>query len=99
MSRDELVECAALVRGAARAARLEAIAVRDRAARRARAAARGGGGLRAPIHEDRLFALVRRAWPYRDLPRADFDAVVRDALGRHRDPPRPRHARSSTATA
>ena len=29
--------------------------------------------------EDDLFALVRRAWPYRDLPRADFDAVVGDA--------------------
>jgi ATP-dependent Lhr-like helicase len=26
--------------------------------------------------EDDLFALVRRAWPYRDLCRADFDAVV-----------------------
>src|SRR5262249_9091656 len=26
--------------------------------------------------EDELFALVRRAWPYRDLPRRDFDAVV-----------------------
>ncbi len=27
--------------------------------------------------EDALYALVRRAYPYRDLPRADFDAVVR----------------------
>ena len=26
--------------------------------------------------EDELFALVRRAWPYRALPRADFDAVL-----------------------
>ena len=26
--------------------------------------------------EDALFALVRRAWPYRELPRADFDAIV-----------------------
>ncbi|HEY6320395.1 MAG TPA: DEAD/DEAH box helicase [Thermoanaerobaculia bacterium] len=26
--------------------------------------------------EDELFALVRRAWPYRDLSRADFDDVV-----------------------
>ncbi|MGH8458390.1 MAG: DEAD/DEAH box helicase, partial [Nevskiales bacterium] len=26
--------------------------------------------------EDGLFALARRAYPYRDLPRADFDAVV-----------------------
>jgi ATP-dependent Lhr-like helicase len=27
--------------------------------------------------EDALFALMRRAWPFRDLPRQDFDAVVR----------------------
>jgi len=26
--------------------------------------------------EDELFALVRRAWPYRDLARSDFDAVI-----------------------
>src|SRR5262245_26586754 len=26
--------------------------------------------------EDELFALIRRAWPYRDLPREDFDAIV-----------------------
>ena len=26
--------------------------------------------------EDSLFSLVRSAWPYRDLPRAEFDAVV-----------------------
>ncbi|WP_052773080.1 DEAD/DEAH box helicase [Luteimonas sp. FCS-9] len=37
--------------------------------------------------EDALFALVRRAWPYRALARADFDAVVRmlaeGFVGRH----------------
>ncbi|MGH9372415.1 MAG: DEAD/DEAH box helicase, partial [Vicinamibacterales bacterium] len=27
--------------------------------------------------EDELFNVVRRAWPYRDLPREEFDAVVR----------------------
>src|SRR5213079_3025788 len=27
--------------------------------------------------EDELFALARRAWPYRDLTRADFDAVLK----------------------
>src|SRR4029077_14141723 len=26
--------------------------------------------------EDGLYALVRQAWPYRDLPRADFDAAI-----------------------
>ena len=31
----------------------------------------------AEYREDELFALVRGAWPYRALPRADFDAVVR----------------------
>ena len=34
----------------------------------------------ASTREDELFELVRRAWPYRDLPRARFDAVV--ACGR-----------------
>ena len=29
-----------------------------------------------PWEEDALFRTVRRAWPYRDLARADFDAVV-----------------------
>ena len=29
------------------------------------------------IGEDDLFARVRRAWPYRNLARSDFDAVVR----------------------
>src|SRR5207248_9498815 len=27
--------------------------------------------------EDELFAMIRRAWPYRDLKRDDFDAVVK----------------------
>jgi ATP-dependent Lhr-like helicase len=74
MSRDELLECAALVRGL-RAGRLEAIAPppwpRDVLSQQivAEAASR-------PLGEDDLFALVRRAWPYRDLPRAEFDAIV-----------------------
>jgi ATP-dependent Lhr-like helicase len=29
-----------------------------------------------PWTEDELFAILRRAWPYRDLSREDFDAVV-----------------------
>ena len=29
------------------------------------------------MSEDEMFALVRRAWPYRTLERKDFDAVVR----------------------
>jgi len=30
----------------------------------------------APFHADALFAEIRRAWPYRDLPRAQFDRVL-----------------------
>ncbi len=73
-SRDDLVECAALVR-AVRRGELDRIVQYD-----------------APVDvlaqqivaetacdaygEDELYGLVRRAWPYRDLPRATFDAVV-----------------------
>src|SRR2546426_3227285 len=28
------------------------------------------------LAEDEAYALVRRAWPYRELPRAEFDAVI-----------------------
>jgi len=74
LTRDELVECAALVR-AIRQGDLDQIQVPD-----------------APLDvlaqqivaicasedwkEDDLFALVRRAYPYRDLSRADFDAIL-----------------------
>jgi len=74
-SRDELVECAALL-DCVRRGELDALHV-----------------LPAPLdvlaqqivaetasrewEEDELFALVRRAWPYADLKRADFAAVVR----------------------
>ncbi len=74
MSRDELLECAAVVRGL-RQGVLERIAVPERPldilAQQlvAEAAAE-------PIHLDRLFALARRAYPYRDLSRAQFDAVI-----------------------
>ena len=73
-SRDDLVECAALLRAAQRG-ELDAIVPQD-----------------APLDvlaqqivaetacqeyaEDDLFALCRRAWPYRDLARSSFDAVV-----------------------
>ena len=74
VSRDDLVECAALLRSVKRGD-LDAIVQHD-----------------APVdvlaqqivaesacrewRDDDLYALVRRAWPYRDLGRADFDAVV-----------------------
>jgi ATP-dependent Lhr-like helicase len=73
-SRDELVECAALVR-AVRAGRLDRIsqpvAPLDILAQQivAECACEDWG-------EDALFDLVRRAWPYRGLQRDDFDDVV-----------------------
>src|SRR5258705_2795339 len=73
-SRDELVECAALLR-AVHAGRLDQIVLPE-----------------APLDilaqqivvacacddwsEDALFARVREAWPYRELARADFEAVL-----------------------
>ena len=75
MTRDDLVECAALLRAVAQG-ELDRIVSHD-----------------APLdvlaqqivaevssvdwHEDELFSLVRRAWPYRMLERGAFDAVVR----------------------
>jgi ATP-dependent Lhr-like helicase len=38
-----------------------------------------------PWEADEAFALVRRAFAYRALPRDDFDACVHYLLGRHRD--------------
>src|SRR5271168_4899139 len=73
-TRDDLLECAALVR-AIRQGDLDRIAIPE-----------------APLdilaqqivalcsaedwQEDDLFALVRRAYPYRNLPRADFDTII-----------------------
>ena len=75
VSRDDLVECAALLRSVRRGD-LDAIVQHD-----------------APVDvlaqqivaestcrecgEQELYDLVRRAWPYRNLDRSDFDAVVR----------------------
>ena len=74
-TRDELVECAALVR-ALEAGELDAIrmpvAPLDVLAQQIVAACAA-----EPWEEDALFALVRRAYPYRALARRDFDAVVR----------------------
>ena len=73
-SRDDLVECAALLR-AVRHGHLDSIvnhdAPLDVLAQQlvAETACREYG-------EDELFALVQRAWPYRHLSRSDFDAVV-----------------------
>ncbi|MCU1382944.1 MAG: cshA [Acidobacteria bacterium] len=74
VSRDDLIECAALLR-AVRRGELDAIVTHDAPldvlAQQivAETACRDYG-------EDELFGLVTRAWPYRALPRASFDAVV-----------------------
>ncbi len=76
LSRDELVECAAFVR-AARQGRIEETAIPahplDVLAQQLVAEA---ASAEAALDEGELFLRFRRAWPYRDLPRAAFDAVV-----------------------
>ncbi len=73
-SRDDLIECAALLR-AVRRGDLDRIVTHDAPLDvlaqqiTAELACRDAG-------EDEMFASVRRAWPYRMLRRADFDAVV-----------------------
>ncbi len=73
-TRDELVESAALV-GAIRSGALDRLEIpawpRDVLAQHIVAAAAG-----EPWREEDLFNLVRRAYQYRDLPRAEFDAVI-----------------------
>ncbi|HEX2164903.1 MAG TPA: DEAD/DEAH box helicase, partial [Thermoanaerobaculia bacterium] len=75
LSRDELVECAALL-DAVRRGELDRLTVPpaplDVLAQQVVAAVAAAG----ERGEDELYAGCRRAWPYRGLPRADFDAVV-----------------------
>ncbi|MFT4197767.1 MAG: DEAD/DEAH box helicase, partial [Pseudoxanthomonas sp.] len=77
LTRDELVECAALLaavqRGELDALRIP-VAPLDVLAQQLIAEVACG-----EWEEDALFALVRRAWPYAQLARADFDAVLRMA--------------------
>jgi len=74
LSRDDLVECAALL-DSVRRGELDWLEVPEQPldvlAQQivAEVAARDW-------HEDELLALLRRAWPYRNLTRADFEAVV-----------------------
>ncbi|HEY1239597.1 MAG TPA: DEAD/DEAH box helicase [Bryobacteraceae bacterium] len=73
-TRDELIECAALVR-AIHAGELDRLEIPrnplDILAQQMVACCAAEDWA-----EDDLFALMRRAWPYRDLPRAEFDAVL-----------------------
>ena len=74
LTRDQLVETAALVRGIRRGA-LEITRIPDWPldvlAQQIVAMAAC-----EDLGEDALFALVRRAWPYRALPRREFDRVI-----------------------
>ena len=74
-SRDDLIECAALLRSVRRG-ELDAIVAHD-APLDVLAQQVVAETACAEYREDDLFALVRGAWPYRDLARAQFDAVLR----------------------
>jgi ATP-dependent Lhr-like helicase len=73
-SLDDLVECAALLR-ASHQGELDAIVLHDAPldvlAQQITAESSCAG-----CSEDDLFALTRKAWPYRALSRTDFDAVI-----------------------
>jgi ATP-dependent Lhr-like helicase len=74
LSRDDLVECAALIEASQRG-ELDSVAIPrqplDVLAQQivAEVAAR-------EWHEEALYALCRRAWPYRALDRTQFDAII-----------------------
>ncbi|HEV2965814.1 MAG TPA: hypothetical protein VGW97_02795, partial [Chthoniobacterales bacterium] len=75
MSRDELVECAALLRSVRRG-ELDRLLIPERSldvlAQQIVAATST-----EDLGEDELFELVRAAWPYRNLSRDEFDSVVK----------------------
>ena len=74
LTRDELVQCAAAVR-AVRAGELDRLTIPENpldvlAQQMVATVAAEETGV------EELWSLVRRAWPYRNLPREDFDAVL-----------------------
>ncbi|HEY8850095.1 MAG TPA: DEAD/DEAH box helicase, partial [Thermoanaerobaculia bacterium] len=75
ISRDDLVECAALLRSVRRG-ELDRIVVHD-APLDVLAQQIVAESSCCDYSEDELFALIQRAWPYRELKREDFDAVVK----------------------
>jgi ATP-dependent Lhr-like helicase len=74
VSRDDLVECTALLRSVRRG-ELDAVVMQD-APLDVLAQQIAAEVACQSYKEDGLFELVRRAWPYRALERSDFDAVV-----------------------
>jgi ATP-dependent Lhr-like helicase len=73
-SRDDLVECVALLRSIRRG-ELDAVLPHEAPSDVLAQQIVAETACRDCI-EDELFQLVRRAWPYRALPRSQFDAVV-----------------------
>ncbi len=73
-SRDDLVECAALLRSVRRG-ELDQIVAYD-APLDVLAQQIVAESSCADYSEEEMFALARRAWPYRELKRSDFDAVL-----------------------
>ena len=73
-TRDELIECAAVVR-AIHAGELDRLEI-PRNALDILAQQMVACCAAEDWAEDDLYALMRRAWPYRELPREDFDAVL-----------------------
>src|SRR5688572_3654756 len=74
VSRDDLIECAALLR-AVRRGELDRIVTHDAPLDVLAQQVTAEAACRE-CSEDELFALVCRAWPYRALARQDFDAVI-----------------------
>ena len=74
VSRDDLVECAALLRAVKRG-ELDRIVTHD-APLDVLAQQIVAESSCCDYSEDELFEVMRRAWPYRELARKDFDAVV-----------------------
>ncbi|MGB2717717.1 MAG: DEAD/DEAH box helicase, partial [Vicinamibacterales bacterium] len=74
VSRDDLIECAALLRSVKRG-ELDAIVHHD-APLDVLAQQIVAESACREYSEDELYQLVTGAWPYRNLPREDFDAVV-----------------------
>jgi ATP-dependent Lhr-like helicase len=88
LSREELIECLALIR-AVREGRLDRIEI-PRAPLDILAQQIVAAVACEDWEEDALFALCRRAFPYRDLSRADYDAVL-EMLSEGIAPRRSRH--------
>ncbi len=75
ISRDDLIECAALLRAVSRG-ELDRIITHD-APLDVLAQQLVAESACCEYGEDDLFALARRAWPYRELSRSEFDAVLK----------------------